>query len=33
MLGMLFGGLALGIAGLIATKGKSKGELREEGGL
>jgi len=33
MLGMLFGGLALGIAGLIATKGKTKGELREEGGL
>ena len=33
MIGMLFGGLALGIVGLIAVKGKSKGELRKEGGL
>jgi len=33
MIGMLFGGLALIATGLIATKGKTKGELREEGGL
>jgi hypothetical protein len=33
MLGMIFGGLALGIIGLIAVKGKSKEELRKEGGL
>ena len=33
MIGMIFGGLALGIVGLIMVKGKSKEELRKEGGI
>ena len=33
MIGMIFGGLALAIAGLIALKGKTKEELRKEGSL
>lgn len=33
MIGMIFGGVALAIAGLIVVKGKTKEELRKEGGI